>query len=288
MSFGHLVTLLLLGAIWGISFLFMRVAAPVMGPIPLSVLRILFSMLLVLLPAAIGRALPDLRTQWRAYLISGAFNPAIPIVLISAAAVHLSASLMAILNATAPLFTALVAVIWRTERLTPARVVGLVLGLIGVIIVVGWTDMDLTPATLLSMGAVLVAALSYGVFNVYVPRALGGVKGITLIVGQFFTASLMLLPFTSWRLPANGMTVEVVGSFAALVILCTVVGYLIFFHLLRAIGPTPTSTVSFLMPAFGILWGGLLLDERIGVATWVGFGFILSSVFLVNRFRGAR
>ena len=127
-----------LAALWGASFLFMRIGAPVLGPLVLIFFRVSIASAALLFYLMIRRQRPSIMQKWKQYLLLGLLNAAIPFTLISTAELHLSASFAAILNATTPLFTALVAWIWAKEALTLKKVVGLILGVIGVAVLVGW------------------------------------------------------------------------------------------------------------------------------------------------------
>src|SRR5690348_7521042 len=167
MSLVSAAMLLALSAIWGASYLFIRVASPVLGPLPLIGGRVLLAAVVLLVPAAAAGLLPAMRARWRQMLVLGAVNAAAPFTLIAVAELALPASLTAIVMTTAPLMSALVAAVWLGERLTPPRVVGLVLGIAGVALLVGWSPFPVTPEVLLSVVALLVAALCYGAGAVY-------------------------------------------------------------------------------------------------------------------------
>src|SRR5215217_2088838 len=139
MATRDLGALFVLGALWGGSFIFIRVAAPVLGPFVLMDLRVLLAAVALILYAVAASRLPKLRYRWREFLVLGTLNAAIPFTLIAASEIELTASLAAILNSTTPLFTAVVAAAWIKDGLTVRRAVGLALGLVGVVVLVGWT-----------------------------------------------------------------------------------------------------------------------------------------------------
>src|SRR5918997_179889 len=156
--------LVLLGALWGASYTFIRVAGPALGPFALMGLRVaLAASVLALYAAFLVRDLPKFRSRWREFLIVGATNSAVPFTLIAAAEIELTASLAAILNSTTALFAAAVAAVWIGEALTMKKVFGLVMGLVGVAVLVGWDPVPLSPVVLLSVGAMLAASFSYSV-----------------------------------------------------------------------------------------------------------------------------
>jgi drug/metabolite transporter (DMT)-like permease len=280
-----LAALILLGALWGASFIFIRVAVPVLGPFVLMDLRVLLAAAALVLGAVIVGRLPKLRAYWRRFLVLGFLNAAVPFTLIAASEINLTASLAAILNSTTPLFTAVVAAVWIGEALTPRRIGGLLLGIVGVALVVGWTPVALSPVVLLSVGASLAAALSYGFGGVYAKRAFSGLPPLSMAIGQQAGAGLLLLPPAAVSLPGEAPSFAVVLSVLALALLSTALAYLLYFRLITSVGPTSTLTVTFLVPVFGLLFGALFLNEPVGAGMLVGLGVILSSVALVTGIR---
>jgi drug/metabolite transporter (DMT)-like permease len=277
--------LVLLGAIWGSSFLFIRIAVPALGPFVLMELRVgLAAAALALFAVAVGR-LPRLRSRWKELLALGACNAAIPFSLIAASEINLTASLAAILNATTVLFAAVVAAAWLGEALTKGKVAGLVMGIVGVAVLVGWTPIALSGIVLVSVGASLLAAFSYALGGVYAKRAFASTPPLALAIGQQVGAAMLLLPLAAASVPAEAPSLPVTLSTLALALLCTAVAYLLYFHLISSVGPTKTLTVTFLSPLFGALFGVLFLDEPVGVGTLLGLGIILSSIALVTGIR---
>jgi len=283
MSMRQTGALLLLSALWGGSFLFMRIASPVLGPVLLIALRVSLAGLALLVHAAVTEGLPPLRTHWRPFLIIGALNSALPFLLIATASLSLPASLLATLNATTPLFGALVAARWGLEGLTGRTVAGILLGLVGVMTLVGIGPLAPTPAVLYSTAASLLAALSYGFAATYTKRAATGVSSQALSLYSQLGASLLLLPLVPFTWPHKLPTLPVVLSVLALALLCTALGYRLYFYLIQTAGPTRATLVTYLSPAFGMLWGALILGEPLGTGSFLGFGLILGSALLVSR-----
>ena len=274
--------LLALGALWGGSFLFIRVAVPSLGPLLLMELRVgIASLALVLFAAAVGRR-PKLRARWRQFLLIGTLNAAIPFTLIAAAEIHLTASLAAILNSTTVMFAAVAAAVWSRDPLTARKVVGIVLGVIGVAVLVGWDPVELDGAVLLSVGAMLAASLSYGISAVYVKRTFVGVSPLGMAIGQLTGATVVLFPFAALSVPGESPPVAATASVLALALLSTALAYLFYFRLITNVGPTSTVTVTLLVPVFGLLFGVLFLDEPFGPGTLAGLGIVLGSVVLVT------
>jgi drug/metabolite transporter (DMT)-like permease len=275
--------LILLAAVWGGSFLFIRVAVPTFGPLPLVAGRvILAAVALAVVFAALRRPL-ELRANARGLLILGATNAAIPFTLISWAELHLSAALASTLNATVPLFSALLSVVWLRERLNGRRVAGLLLGVAGVAVLVGWSPLPFTAATVLSVLAMLGATLCYAFAGVYTRRRMQGASTSTLALGQQVGAAAWLLLLALWRMPAAAPPPSAIGAVVALGLLCTALAYVLYFRLIASIGPTRTYTVTYIVPIFGIAWGALFLGESLTVGMCFGLACILASVVLVNE-----
>ena len=285
MTARDLLSLVLLGVLWGASFLFIRVAVPALGPFPLVEARVtLAALALLLYGVALGR-LPKLRAHWRRFLVLGLVNSAIPFSLIAFAERELTASLAAILNSTTVLFTAVVAVLWTGEALTSGKLFGVVLGVVGVAVLVGWDPVPLTATVLLSVGAMLLASLSYALGATYAKRAFADLPPTTMAVGQQAGAAAILLVPAAVSLPERSVSVVVGLAVLGLALLSTAVAYLLYFRLIENVGPTSTVTVTFLVPVFGLLFGVVLLDEPFGVGTLLGLATVLLSVAFVTGFR---
>lgn len=278
----QLGALLLLSALWGGSFVFIRIAAPALGPVLLIELRVLIAGLALLAVGLLRRNLPDPRPHWRQYLVIGGLNSALPFLLISTASLYFPASMTATLNATTPLFGALAASLWLGEQLTARKALGLFLGIAGVAALVGLGPVPWTLATIGAAGASLLGAASYGVAAVYTKRNARSAQPQALATYSQLFAAALLLPLAPFAVPSQAPTPLVIGSVLALALLCTAFAYLLFFYLILEAGPTKATMVTYLSPAFGMLWGALLLQEPLGLGTLVGFGLILTSVALVS------
>ncbi len=274
--------LILLGALWGGSFLFIRVTVPALGPFFLVELRVgLAVVVLVLYALAIGRV-PKIRSRWRSFLVLGFLNAAVPFSLISAAEIHLTASLAAILNSTTVMFTAIVAAVWMGDALTARKIVGVVFGIVGVAVLVGWDPIALDGLALLSVLAMLVASLSYALGATYAKRSFSGIPPLGMAIGQLSGATALVLPLAFVSLPQRAPSSVIVLCVLVLALLSTGAAYLIYFRLIESVGPTSTVTVTLLVPVFGLLFGVFLLDEPFGFGTLAGLAIILASVVLVT------
>jgi drug/metabolite transporter (DMT)-like permease len=279
--------LLLLSALWGASFIFIRVAVPELGPFILVELRVGIAAATLALCAALLGRLPKLRARWRQFALLGTVNVAIPFSLISAAEINLTASLAAILNSTTVMFTAMVAAVWMGDALTARKFVGLVLGIVGVTVLVGWDPVAMNWVVVLSVGAMLAASLSYALGAVYAKRTFAGSPPLAIAIGQLTAASMLVLPLAAVSVSGRPST-TVVLSVLALALLSTAVAYMLYFRLIENVGPTSTSTVTLLVPLFGLLFGVVLLDEPVGLGTFAGLALILSSVALIAGLGVAR
>jgi len=273
--------LIFLAAIWGGSFLLIRIAAPALGSIFLMAVRVALAAAGLLAYALVQASRPDYSKQWKQYLVVGALNNAIPFVLIANAVIDLNASLSAILNATTPLFTALVAAVWIGEPFGWRRGLGVMMGILGVVILVGFSPIPFSAKVLLAVAQSLLAALSYGLGAVYTRTRFQGANPMHTALGQLSGSTFLLFPLAAFSLPVAPPSLTVVLAVATLALLCTSFAYLIYFRLITSAGPTTTVSVTFLVPFFSILWGVIFLQEPLSLGMLLGLSVILGSVGLV-------
>ena len=283
--------LVVLAAIWGLSYVFIRVASPLLGPGALMEFRVLIAgAVLLVYVVAVRRprgSIPDFRHQAWPYFVMGALNAALPFTLIAVSELNLTASYAAIINATAPLFSAITGVFWLGHVVSARAAAGLATGLAGVVVAVGLAPFSVTPIVLFSVGASLMAGASYGVGAQYIERRFREVSPLALSIGLQLTAGAWLLPLATLEAPAVRVTMAALVSLFGLALLSTVIAYGLYFHLLRAAGPTETLTVTFLIPIFGVVWGHLLLGDPLGVGALAGLAIVLLGVGLVTRSRSS-
>ena len=267
--------LLTLAALWGGSFLFMRVAAPQFGPVALIALRVAIASCF-LLPVLTWRGgLGALRAHWPHLLAVGVLNSAIPFCLFAYAELTLTAGFTSVLNAAAPLFAAIVAFAWLGERISSLRVLGLAIGFVGVIVLVGGSSaIDATQGGV-AVAAALSATVLYGVASSYTKRFLTGVPPLAVATGSQLAATIVLAPLAVWLWPAQTPTGSVWLHVIALGIACTGIAYILFFRLVAHAGPTRAVSVTFLIPVFGVLWGILFLGEQLTLNMVLGCAVIL-------------
>jgi drug/metabolite transporter (DMT)-like permease len=283
MSPRQVALLLVLAALWGASFLFMRVAVPELGPIVLAEGRVAVAGAALLAYAAAIGARPTLRARWRDYLLLGTINAALPFALLAAAELEIEASLAAVLNAMAPMCGAIVGAVWLRRRITAGALVGLVLGVAGVALVVGLSPFTIDLPFVLAVLACLAAAFGYGIGANLVRERFAGEPPLSLAIGQQLAAALVLLPIVPFVPLRSTPDALDIACLLALALGSTGVAYLIYFRLLAELGATGGMTVIFVVPVFGVLWGALFLDEAIHLSTVLGGAVILLSVFLIVR-----
>ena len=271
--------LLLLAALWGASFLFMRLGAAEFGPVALSALRV-GGATLVLLPllAWYGQS-AALRSHWRAIAVVGVVNSALPFVLFGVAALAINAGLSSIFNATAPLWGALIAWAWLGDRMARMRVAGLAIGFAGVLWL-AWDKASFKPgehgvSAAVAIVACLAATLCYGFAANYAKRQLANVPPLAVATGSQLAATLALV-LPAWVLwPAATPSVTAWSSVVGLALLCTALAYLLYFRLIAKLGAARAISVTFLLPLFGVLWGALFLGEAVTPAMGIGCAVIL-------------
>jgi drug/metabolite transporter (DMT)-like permease len=269
---------LLLSALWGASFLFMRNAALELGPLPTAAARVGIAAL-CLLPLLWQRGLlPELVRHHRPVLFVGLLNSGIPFALYSYAVLSISTGLSAILNATVPLFGAVVAWAWLRERPGASRSLGLALGFVGVALL-AWNKASFTPkagasATGWAVLACLLACICYALAATFTKRYLSEVKPLVLAAGSQLGATLGLALPALWLWPGQAPSLTALASLVAVGVLCTALAYILFFRLIANVGPARTLTVTFVVPVFGVLYGTLLLGEALTPAM-LGCGVVI-------------
>jgi drug/metabolite transporter (DMT)-like permease len=277
--------LLLLAAVWGASYLFMRFAAPEFGPVPLIAVRVAIAsaFLLPLLLFRQGRpGVSALRRDWRGLFALGAVNSALPFCLSAYATLLVTAGYASILNATTSLWGALVAWLWLRDRLSGGGVAGLCLGFGGVVIlVVGKTSFAAGGAGP-AVAACLLAAFCYGASANFTRRHLPGVDPLRLATGSQLAAMLplALIALVAW--PARPPSLKAWLTVFALGVGGTGVAYLLYFRLIRNVGPTRAISVTYLVPAFGVVWGAIFLHEAVTLPMIAGAVVILLGVGLTT------
>jgi drug/metabolite transporter (DMT)-like permease len=277
-----LVDLVVLGAIWGASFLFMRVAAPEFGAIPLIAARVGIAAAFLIVVLARRGGLRDLYSNAARLTLLGAMNSAVPFSLFAYAVLSVTAGFASVLNATVPLFGALVAFVWLRDRPSASRIVGLIVGFAGVIVLVWGRLSPGREGGGLAVLAGLSAALLYGIAANYTKRRLGHVDSLVIATGSLIAATVLLVPLALVYWPETPPSRASWVSAVLLGVFCTGIAYILYFRLLSRVGPSRTLAVTYLIPAFGVLWGHLFLHEPISASMMVGCTVILLGTTLAT------
>ncbi len=282
--------LLVLAAIWGASFLFMRIIAPEIGTLPTAFFRVSIAAAGLLVILALLRVRWDFQGKFKTVLLLGVINSGIPATMYSVAAQVLPAGYSAIFNATTPLMGVLIGGLFFHERLTPSKIAGVCLGLFGVGILTRAGPVAFDLELLMGALACLLATTCYGFAGFLARRWLdqqGGLDSRLSALGSMLGATLFLLPWFGWNAishpPASWGGWSVWLSLLGLGLLCTAFAYILYFRLLTSIGPVKSMTVTFMIPPFGVLWGALLLDEPLSMAHLYGGMLIAGALWLVLR-----
>lgn len=225
---------------------------------------------------------PQIRQHWRALMLLGVLNAALPFCLLAYASLFLSAGFTAILNATTPLFGLWIVVLWLQETLSTPRLVGFAIGFLGVVLLVGWQDMPLTLTKSIAIAAGLLAALLYAVAAPYIQRQFADVSALAVTTGSQLSAAVILVPLLPFSLPSQIPSSKALLSVLALAILSSVLAQMLYFHLIKAMGPSKTLTVAYLIPLFAMLWGALALGENVTISMGVGCGLVLFGTAIAN------
>ena len=275
--------LVALAAIWGASFIFLRIVTPVLGPVWTAEFRVLLGGLALLAWLRMIGFDPAFGRYWRAYVAVGAINAALPFTLFGFAAIHLPASILAILNSTSPMFDMLFGALFAGERVTAKKLLGLSAGALGVALVVRPGDMATGPMFGWAIGAALGACACYGMTGVVIRHFGKDAPPRGMAVGNQLAAAVILLPLLP-LLPPTGMpTLVVAGNVLGLALLAGAVAYLLYFRLIADVGALRALTVTFLIPVFGTFWGWLFLNEALPAAAFAGGALIVAGTVLITR-----
>jgi drug/metabolite transporter (DMT)-like permease len=278
--------LLILGAIWGASYLFIKIGLRDLSPSMVAWARVLLAAL-VLVPLARvvgGRAGGDGIPRWRERLpmlaLVSVTQVAGPFLLIAAGEQEISSSLAGILITSAPLFTAVLAIPFDPEeRSTGFRLVGIGLGFVGVSLLLG-VDLGDSGAQLLGGAAVLLAGFGYAVSALLAKRKFGDSEPISVAAGVMLVSALLLAPFGVASAPDAVPSIGPIAAIATLGILGTGIAFALFYSLIRSIGPAKTYVVTYIAPGFAVVYGTIFLDERISAATIAGLALIVGGSWL--------
>lgn len=272
--------LVALGALWGASYLFMRVAVPHLGAEWVVEGRTLAGgAVLAAFIVLTGRGFA-VRRFWRGYLVIGVVGVALPFWLIGTAVKTIDASTAAILNTTSPIFSAIVASVWIRDRLTVEKAAGIVLSIAGIAILLGWTPRPMSPAELAACALSLAACACYGWVSVFTKVHLKDAPSSALSAASCLVAAAALAPFTPWSALAAPVPAHAWASVAALGIFSTGAAFILYYRLIADLGPVKALMVTLLIPVFGVFWGVVLLDEPVTPGRLAGCAVVLAGCAL--------
>jgi len=284
-----LLRFLSLAAIWGSSYMFMRIAAPGFGPLALVTLRLAGATLFFLPWLLRPPVRPLLRRHLGALFLLGTLNSAIPFSLLAFSTLRLQAGYTAILGATVPLFAVAIDGLWWRQPLSRQRLIGLVLGFGGVVILAfdhldfgrggsGWAVM-----------ATLGASACYGCAAHFGKRRFAGQPVMLPAAGSMLTSTIVVAPLGAWLWPASAPPPVDWLAVAMLAVVCTACAYLLYYRLISRIGATALTGVAFVIPVFGVLWGAVFLHEQVTVHIVTGMlATLAGTAFTTGVARGAR
>lgn len=286
----------LLGALWGASFLFMRLGAAEFGALPTAGMRVAIAALFLLPLLLLRGQWQALLTQWKKIFVLGMLNSGIPFALYSYALLSISTGLSSLLNATVPLFGALIAWLWLKDRPHGMKILGLLIGFVGVAML-AWGKASFKPnaSGLVTGWAVLAclgACLCYGISASFTKRYLSGVPSLVIATGSQIGATMGLALPTLWLWPGQTPSTTAWLALLAVGVLCTGVAYVLYFRLINKVGAAGSLTVTFLIPVFAVFYGMVFLGETVTpwmliCGTVILFGTALS-MGLLKRFNPAR
>lgn len=272
-----------LALIWSLQYIFMRMAVPVFGSGPVAAGRALFAGLLLVTVAVLLRQRIAPLAHWKDHVIVALPNNIFPFVCFAWAATVLPAGYLSIVNGTVPLWTGVLAAWILGEPLSARRLAGFILGIAGVALTVNLGPVELTRATLLASLVSLAGAASWAYGGVVIKQRGGRVPSIGLAAGSISFSALILAPLWAAAPRPAAWTLEASVALIALGALCSGLAYIAFFTLVRDIGPSRTLSIGLIVPALGVLWGWLFLDEAVTAPMIVGVALVLAALAVVLR-----
>lgn len=280
--------LVLLAAIWGASFLFMRIAAPEFGAVPTAFLRVLFGAIGLACLLVMMKSTFRFEGKFGVALMLGVINSGLPFLMYCLAATRLPAGYSAILNATTPLMGALIGGLFFGETLTLRKWGGVLSGIVGIMIITTTAKTDVTGSVVIGVIACLVPTACYGLAGFLTRRWIsqrGGLDPKMVAFGSQLGATLFLLPFFVGSV-SHGPAIfwlqgGVWASVIALGLMCTALAYILYFRLIADIGPLRSLTVTFLIPPFAVLWGYLVLGETLSEGFGMGALIVCLAVWMI-------
>lgn len=280
--------LIILAAIWGSSFIFMRATADDFGPIVLIAIRVGVAALCLFGFLLAKNRWQEFHQHWKTLFFIGLVNSALPFSFLAYASLSLNAGLLSIINAITPIFTALIAHLWLKDKMSGMQSLGMLIGLLGIIFLV-WDKVSWNAVSWLPIVAGIMTTISYGIAANSTKKYLNDVSPMTATAGSLFFATLFMLFLSLFFLPDFTTIPSLSWAYAIILgVVCTAFAYLLFFRLIQNIGPAKATSVTFIIPIFSFGWAYLLLGEVVTVRMWIATAVILLGTGLVTGVIGSR
>ncbi|MBX3610939.1 MAG: EamA family transporter [Hydrogenophaga sp.] len=279
----HFAQLVALSALWGSSFLFLRIASPALTPLPLAGIRVALAMVtLVIIMRAMRQAWPW--RHWRELLVLGALTVTVPFLLYAWASIYLPAGYSALLNTTAVLFGTLAAAWLKEDTLTPHKLVGCALGFVGVGLIVQLGPVQLDGPTIVAVLACILASACYGCSTPLMKRATTRMEPLAIAAGIHAAAILILAPGAVWAWPKATFTAPALLAVGVLGLITSGLAYWVHLRIIRHVSPVAAISPAFMIPIFGVTWGHLFLGEELSSGLFIGGALVLVATGLVTGF----
>ena len=279
----HFAQLVLLSALWGASFMLIRIASPVLGPNVLAVLRIgMATLTLAVLMRAMRHAWP--MGHWRELALIGLLSVALPFLLFAWAALHLPAGYSALLNSTAVVFGMFASAWMKEDTLTLRKVLGCACGFCGVLLIVGLGPVEPSAKVFLAALGCVAASACYGVSTPLMKRALSRMEPLQIAAGLHAMSLLMLIPGAAWSWPQAHFTPMALLAVAIMGVVTSGIAYWMHIRILAHVSPVAAMSPTFMIPVFGVTWGHLFLGEQLGAGIFAGGAMVLLASALITGF----
>jgi len=279
----YFAQLVALSALWGASFLFIRIASPVFGPNVLAVLRVgLATVTLAILMRALRQ--PWAWQHWRTLAVIGALSVAAPFLLFAWAGLHLPAGYSALLNSTAVIFGMFASARMGEDTITTRKVVGCISGFAGVAFIVSLGPVQMSAQVVLAVLACVLASACYGFSSPITKQAVGHMQPLQIAAGIHALSLLMLLPGAAYSLPQAQFTPSALMAVVAMGVVTSGLAYWAHLRILRHVTPVAAMSPIFMIPVFGVLWGHLFLGEELGGGMLIGGALVLLASALITGF----
>ena len=283
MKIKYFLQLIALSALWGASFMLLRIASPVLGPYVLTALRLgLAALTLALIMRLMRHHWP--LAHWRELLVVAILSVAVPFLLFSWSALYLPAGYSALLNSTGILFGTFWAAWMKEDTLTPRKLAGCLVGVVGVGLIVKLGPVPLTSSVLLAVLGCITAAACFGISTTFMKRSLSRMQPLQVAAGIHGLAFVAMLPAAVWSLPEARFTPGVLAIVALLGVVTSGLAYWAHLRIMAHVTPVAAMTPMFLVPLFGVAWGHVFLGEPLGSGTYIGGALILLASALVSGF----